>query len=429
MSELRPRTRGTVRVPGNARHGRLKKSRPWVVAFRFLAAALAVVLVSGVSVAAVAVWQLQDNIDVVELVGEAEGAPPPPTVGAYPGGFNVLIVGSDSRKDQGGIGGPDVGGELNDVNLLLHVSADHQSASAVSIPRDLVVPIPSCPNPKGGNFGSMAAQPINVTLSYGGLPCSVLTVEKLTGLDIQFAGLITFQGVIEMSNAVGGVDVCVTKPIDDPYTGLLIKQAGTVNLQGSQALAFLRSRHGVGDGSDLTRISSQQVYLSSLVRTLKSSETLGNPKRVYDLAQAATQNMKLSNGLAQLDTMAAIAGALKDIPLENIVFAQYPGTTAVGGVYAGKVAPIKAQADQLFAAIKADTPFSLAEVGDGVGSVADPNAPPAPTPSAPTTAATDAATESPTDASTAAPPTAEPEPVLQGIRGQSASDRTCSVAQ
>ena len=429
MSELRPRTRGTARVPGNARHGRLKKSSPWALAFRFLAAALAVVLVSGVSVAAVAVWQLQDSIDVVELVGEAEGAPPPPTVGAYPGGFNVLIVGSDSRKDQGGIGGPDVGGELNDVNLLLHVSADHQSASAVSIPRDLVVPIPSCPNPEGGNFDSMGAQPINVTLSYGGLPCSVLTVEKLTGLDIQFAGLITFQGVIEMSNAVGGVDVCVTDPIDDPYTGLLIEQAGTVNLQGSQALAFLRSRHGVGDGSDLTRISSQQVYLSSLVRTLKSSETLGNPKRVYDLAQAATQNMKLSNGLAQLDTMAAIAGALKDIPLENIVFAQYPGTTDAGGVYAGKVAPIKAQADQLFAAIKADTPFSLAEVGDGVGSVADPEAPPAPTPSAPTTVATDAPTESPLDATTTAPPTAEPEPVLQGIRGQSASDRTCSVAQ
>ena len=428
MSELRPRTRGTARVPGNARHGRLKKSSPWALAFRFLAAALAVVLVSGVSVAAVAVWQLQDNLDVVELVGEAEVATPP-TIGAYPGGFNILIVGSDTRADQAGIGGVDEGGELNDVTMLLHVSEDHTSAVAVSIPRDLIVPVPSCPDGQGGSYAAMNAQPINVTLSYGGLPCSVLTVEKLTGLDIQFAGLITFQGVIEMSNAVGGVDVCVTDPIDDPYTGLLIEQAGTVNLQGSQALAFLRSRHGVGDGSDLTRISSQQVYLSSLVRTLKSSETLGNPKRVYDLAQAATQNMKLSNGLAQLDTMAAIAGALKDIPLENIVFAQYPGTTDAGGVYAGKVAPIKAQADQLFAAIKADTPFSLAEVGDGVGSVADPEAPPAPTPSAPTTVATDAPTESPLDATTTAPPTAEPEPVLQGIRGQSASDRTCSVAQ
>ena len=123
------------------------------------------------------------------------------------------------------------------------------------------------------------------------------------------------------------------------YTGINLPEAGTYNLQGWSALAFLRSRHGVGDGSDLTRISSQQVYLSSLVRTLKSSDTLSDYKKLYNLADAAITNMQLSNSLADVPTMVSIALALKDIPLERVQFVQYPGGTGGTGVYAGKVQP------------------------------------------------------------------------------------------
>jgi LCP family protein required for cell wall assembly len=359
-------------------------------------------------------FPLPEGISSVTLVGETEG--PPPSIGAYSGGFNILIVGSDRCEKDGGCKDRDA--ELNDVTMLLHVSQDQTNAVAVSIPRDLVVPIPSCPQPDGtGSTSAMSARPINETLYYGGLPCTVLTVEKLTGLDIQFAGMITFNGVIEMSNAVGGVDVCVDGPIKDKYTGLDLPAAGTYNLSGAQALAFLRSRHGVGDGSDLTRISSQQVYLSSLVRTLKSSDTLGDPIKLYRLAQAATQSMTLSDNFSKLDTLVSVAMALKNVPLEKVTFVQYPGTTEAGGVYTGKVAPVKAKADQLFSLIESDTPFALAAVGDDKGSTVDPNAP---------------VTEAPDPTATADPaapvdPSATPEPVLD-ISGQTAADYTCTIA-
>lgn len=395
-------------------HGRLKKSVAWRNALGFIAATLAIVLVAGGSVAAITLSSLRSNITTTTIEADTQG--PPPNIAAFDGGFNILLVGSDTREGQGGIGGKE-SSVLNDVTMLMHVAQDQTSATVVSLPRDMVVPLPECEN-----GGPAAGQPINVTLYYGGLDCTVKTVQNLTGLDIQFAGLITFQGVIAMSNAVGGVPVCVTEPIDDPYTGLNIP-AGTVELAGFDALAFLRSRHGVGDGSDLGRIGSQQVFLSSLIRKIKSDDTLTDFGKLYGIATAATQNITLSQNFSNLDTLASIALVLKDIPLENIVFVRYPSRTGVGGIYQGKVAPIAGVATALFAAIKADKPIGLdanALEGANGGSTTDPNAP------AP--AATDpAATPGPTD--TAEPAAPLPEAVLiPGLKGQSAATYTCSVA-
>ena len=300
MSELQPqpemrsrselRVRGGSSAPGLARHGRLRKASPWGTIAKFVAAALAVILVSGASVGAIAFNSIYSKRTVVALVGETEG--PPPQIGAIEGGFNILIVGSDTRGGQYGIGGDvaDDSSVLNDVNILLHVSQDQTNAVAISFPRDMVVGIPECPWDDGsGDTKGYSTEPINVALYYGGLPCVVLTVEELTGLPIQFAGMITFDGVVDMSDAIGGVDVCITAPMYDPYTGIDLPTAGTWKLSGFNALAFLRSRHGVGDGSDLTRISSQQVYLSSLVRTLKSQDTLGDVK-----AKKTELNLKIA---------------------------------------------------------------------------------------------------------------------------------------
>lgn len=409
MSELRPRSTTSSSLSGIARHGRLKKSNPFITVLGFVSAALAVVLVSGAAVVGISVTQITSKIKTVTLVGETEG--PPPALGSYEGGFNILLVGSDSRAGTGEKG-PD--SELNDVNILLHVSEDQTNAVAVSIPRDMVVPIPACPREDGkGNYHSMAGQPINVTLSYGGLPCTVLTISKLTGLDIQYAGLITFNGVINVSTAVGGVPVCVNGPFRDHFTGFTLPAAGTYPLSGHDALMFLRSRHGVGDGSDLGRISSQQVFLSSLVRTVKSDSTLNDFGKLFSIATAASEGMTLSKSLTNLNTMVSMAQVLKKIPLDRIMFVQYPGTTGGTGLYAGKVQPTTSIANALFAKIKTDEPFSVATGKTGVGSVADPNAPvPTTDPSA-----------APTDA--AAPPEAA-APILPGVLGQSAADYTCS---
>jgi LCP family protein required for cell wall assembly len=373
----------------------------------------AVALVAGSSVAAIVGWQLNNQLqeNTVTIGADAE---PPPNIAAFDGGFNILLVGSDTREGQGGIGGNE-SSVLNDVTMLMHVAEDKQSATVVSFPRDLVVPLPACEN-----GGPASGQPINVTLYYGGLACTVATVENLTGLKVQFAGLITFKGVIAMSNAVGGVPVCVTEPIYDPYTGLSIKRAGTANLSGFQALAFLRSRHGVGDGSDLGRISSQQVFLSALVRKIKSDDTLTDLGKLYGIATAATKNISLSSNFANLDVLVSVALVLKDIPLEHIVFVQYPSTTGVGGIYTGKVAPIQPVADALFAVIKADKPLGLDEnaIGAHGGSTTDPNAPkPSSTPGP---------TGTPDPSATPAP-TVKPQ-VVPGVKGQTAAQYTCSVA-
>jgi LCP family protein required for cell wall assembly len=421
MSELRDRSRGARRAPGIGRHGQLRRSNPVVLLLKIVGAALAVVLVSGASVAAITTWRLSTQLvaNSVELLGETAG--PPPQIGKIPGGFNILIVGSDTREGQGGIGGSveDESGVLNDVNMLLHVSEDQTNAVAISFPRDLVVDIPDCADANGDTKG-WSTEPINTALYYGGLSCAVYTVETLTGLDIQFAGLITFVGVINMSDAVGGVEVCTDGPVIDEDTGINLPDAGYYTLSGYDALAFLRTRGGVGDGSDLTRISSQQVFLSSLVRKMKSEDTLGDVGKLIRLANAAATNLTLSTSLASIDTMVSMALALKDIPLERVTFVQYPGTTGGDGIYTGKVRPNEYAAGQLLSYISADQPFVLSQAGDGQGSAPDPNAPPV-APVDPN------ATPDPN--ATVAPPVDNTGlPVVEGVRGQTAADRTCSVS-
>ncbi|GAB3615859.1 hypothetical protein GCM10027416_04160 [Okibacterium endophyticum] len=408
-----------------ARHGRLKQSSPFAVIAKIIAACLAVLLVSGGAVAAYAVWNVYSSVKpAVTLAGETPGAAVP-NIDAIEGGVNLLVVGSDSRQGED----PNVFGDaetesgvLNDVTMLLHISEDHDSATVVSFPRDLFVSIPSCPKPDGGSYSSMSSQKINTTLSYGGLACTVLTVESLTGLDIPFAAEVQFSGVIALSNAIGGVDVCVAEPIADPYTNLYL-DAGTHNLQGLDALQFLRTRHGVGDGSDLGRISNQQVFLSALMREMQSAETLTDPTKLYGIAKAAASNMTLSTSLSSINTMVSIAMALKDIPLENIVFVQYPNAYGTSNGESG-VLPITDAADDLFEAIANDQPIGLS--GDtGVGSVIDPNAPVADPPADDTTPADPDASAPP---ATTTPSAEGGEVVLpESVQGQTAGDYTCSA--
>ena len=415
-SELRTRS-GASTLTGIARHGRLRKSSPVTTIVKFIAAALAVVLVSGASVGALAVTSLTSKTTVVDISSAQGDAAPLPEVGAIEGGFNILIAGSDTRAGQGGIGGTteDDSGELNDVTMLLHVSQDQTNAVAISFPRDMVVRIPDCTD-SDGYTKDFSSEPMNVALSYGGLACVAQTVTELTGLPVQYAGLITFTGVINMADAIGGVDICTDGPMVDSETGLNLPEAGNHNLDGVDALAFLRSRASVGDGSDLTRISSQQVYLSSLVRKLKSQDTLSDFSKVYGLANAALSNMTVSTSLNSVNTMASIALALKNVPLDKVTFVQYPGTTGNSDApFVGKVKPNDYLAEPMMQLIRDDQPFNLASVGDDRGSAADPNAPVAPveTPAP----ATDAPVEE-------VPPA---DVAVVDVPGQRADQYTCTI--
>lgn len=388
-------------------------------------AALLVVVVSATSLTAVAAWDLVTSAQKsIKLVGQDEI----PQIGEIEGGVNLLLVGSDSREGQDPIFGENEGGVLNDVNMLMHISADHTSATVVSIPRDLVVPIADCPDGGGGWTG-----PINASLNDGGLPCVVLTVEELTGLQIQYAALVQFGGVIGLADAIGGVDVCVAETINDDYTQLYLP-AGMNTVSGFTALQFLRTRHGVGDGSDLGRISNQQVFLSALVRKLKAEGTLNNPVTLYNLAKAALNNMQLSDSLANVDTMVSIAMALRNIPLDRVVFVQYPGATGGTGVYSGKVQPKVAAAAELFDAIQNDQPIALSgSTGRGSVEGAAPADGGAPVVVTPMTSKSNGivsllpSTTKPTPRPSA-PPTelAPPVVITDQVEGQNAGQYTCS---
>jgi len=394
---------------------------------KVIAAFVAVALVSSVSVAAIATWDvassIKKGIHLAQLPGSTQSSGPAPQIGAIKGGVNLLLVGTDTRTGQGGAYESDdeldgsSGAGNNDVTILLHIAQDHQSATIVSFPRDLMIPIPSCPDPDGGSYPSMSYQMLNSTLTYGGLPCPVLTISKLMdGLSIPFAAEITFDGVAAMSNAVGGVTVCLATPVKDPYTNPQLNlPAGQQTLVGAEALSFLRSRHGVGDGSDLGRISNQQVFLSALVRKVKDGGVLANPLALYPLAKAAVTNMQLSDGLENASTMVQIALALKNINLNNVVFLQYPVSTDPDDV--NRVVPNEAAAEALTDALQQDRPVQLTGTTGRAaeletGTPAAPDATPSPTETAPATGtATDAngVVQLPSD-----------------IVGQTASQQTCS---
>lgn len=418
VKTARPKKLATI-----ARHGRLKRSNPVVTGLKIVASTLAVALVSGGIVAGIALWDVAASVKPgVALVGSDGQAVTAelPAIGAYPGGVNLLIVGSDSRAGQDPVFGDaeEETGNLNDVTMLLHISEDHSNATVVSFPRDMFVSIPSCPDPEGGSFSSMTRQKINTSLSYGGLACTALTVSQLTGLEIPFAAEVQFSGVMAMSTALGGVTVCVADPIEDEYTNTFLS-AGEHTLEGYEALQFLRTRHGVGDGSDLSRISNQQVFLSAMMQQVKSAETLTNPAILYSLAKAAAQNMQLSDSLTSLDTMTAIAMTLRDVDLANIAFVQYPNAAVEGGVE-----PITDAADALFAALSNDQPIQLSGA-TGAGAVANPADPvPADPVEGADAGADPAATTPPADATD----TVAQAPVVlpSTVQGQTADQRTCS---
>ena len=427
-NELRHSSRRAAKSPSIARHGRLKRHGAWSTIARVTASVVAVTLVSGSAVAAYAAWDLASTVQPTVTLGNEEVLEGVPDVGAMEGGVNLLIVGSDSRQGQGmAFGDPEEEtAVLNDVTMLMHISQDHTNASVVSFPRDMVVDVPECTDPQdpsGEPLSELYGVKINTVLAHGGMACVAKTVEQLTGVVIPFAGIVQFLGVAGLSEAVGGVEVCVAEPIEDEYTGTFL-DAGTHTLSGMAALQFLRTRHGVGDGSDLARISNQQVFLSSLARTLQSNGTLSDPVKLYSIAKAALANMQLSDSLMDPTRMISIAKALKDTDLEKIAFIQYPTAYVDGG---GALAPTES-AEYVNTALQNDLPvvFDPAAQESAFASAGDPNAVAAPPAEAP--AEEVPAEEVPAEGeAVAAPPTVEALP--SDVPGQTAAETRCSAGR
>ena len=270
--------------------------------------------------------------------------------------INILVMGSDGRTSKadcklgGGCSRTGVQtGSNADVQMVVHISADRSNATVMSIPRDTMTRVPACKDSKTGQSTPGYYGQINSALQYGAA-CQVATVHQLTGIPIDHFVKLDFSGVVKMSDAVGGVDVCVSNDVYDTYSHLKLSK-GRHTLQGVAALEFVRSRHGFGDGSDLGRTVSQHIFLSAMIRKFKSAGTLTDPTAVYDLADAATKALTVDDGLGTVRKLIALAADVNKVPTKRMTF-----TTMQTGADPGDSnrVVVGAGAKSLFAAIAAD---------------------------------------------------------------------------
>lgn len=294
--------------------------------------------------------QLQGNItavDISENVDTESTAAPLNVVDEETGSYEpltVVLMGSDTRsgKGNGGFGSAaEFGGERSDTTIVLHISGDRTSAIGVSIPRDTIITLPKC-KVKGKTVGGYEGR-FNQAMDVGGPGCTVKAVEEMSGLDISNFMMVDFRGFKRIVDAVGGVEICLTKPVNDPLSGLNLSK-GTHVVEGEEALAFVRARKTLGDGSDTSRIRRQQAFLSSLMRQVLSSGTLLNPASLLGVLDAATASLTADPQMADINNLKDLALSLQDLKPANVTFTTLPwtpnGDGATVSVNTKKAAPI-----------------------------------------------------------------------------------------
>ncbi|MGV9647458.1 LCP family glycopolymer transferase [Streptomyces sp. NPDC003554] len=274
--------------------------------------------------------------------------------------FNILIIGTDKRTGKGNTGYGDTGSVGHaDTNVLLHVSKDRTNATALSIPRDLIVDVPDCPTkqPDGSTKVIPGTQGVrfNTSLGQDGRDpgCTMRTVKAVTGITPDHFMMADFNAVKTLTSAVGGVEVCVGKPIDDKESHLKLPEGKSV-IEGEQALAFVRTRHSFGNQGDLDRIKVQQQFLGALARKMTSSDTLTNPSKLLDLAEAATKALTVDQGIGKVSTLKDVALELKKVPPKNISFTTVPVNDNPAEKIKATVVLQQPAAGQLFQTISSD---------------------------------------------------------------------------
>jgi LCP family protein required for cell wall assembly len=260
------------------------------------------------------------------------------------GATDLLLVGSDSRTDAQGNPLPtevlsqlrasdDEGGELTDTVILVRIPNDGRRAVALSLPRDLYVELPDgygqhklnsafarAKNETAARLVEQGADPARVrTRSIAaGRRMLVETVEDLTGAGVDHYAELNLLGFARLTEAVGGVDVCLRAPVDDEFSGAQFP-AGPQTISGADALAFVRQRHGLPRG-DLDRVVRQQVFLAGLADRVLSAGTLANPGRIRELTGATQQALVLDRDLNVLD----FASRMRGVAAGDVEFVTVP---------------------------------------------------------------------------------------------------------
>ncbi len=298
---------------------------------------------------------LAGNIKALEVI-----ASPKPV--AETGPLNILLMGTDTRTDQGGGFGSETeygGTGRSDTTILIHLSNDRKSAIAVSIPRDSVVNIPACTK-EDGTTVTERTDLFNSAFSSAGPGCTVKTIETLTGITINHAVIVDFVGFSNVVDALGGIKVCLTEPIDEPVengAGIQLP-AGVQTLDGKNALGLMRARYSLADGSDLKRIERQQELLSLTIDQVTKMNLITDLPALYKVLNAATSSLRMDAGLSDLDSLVTLSTSVSSMGSKNVSFVTVP----YEGTADGNHVQWTEEANQLWSAIINDTGWPPSEV-------------------------------------------------------------------
>jgi LCP family protein required for cell wall assembly len=268
---------------------------------------------------------LNGNIQQRDVSGLLGSQP----VDLHPQAENILVIGSDSRFGTHGQYGHNLVTDQSDTMMIVHIAANRQWAEVMSIPRDSYVSIPACKMGNGQMSGPQQFK-INEAFAIGnldgnntalGVACTIKTVEQDTNIYIDHFVVVNFTGFQNMVSALGGVEECNTQPINDPLSGLKLP-AGQHLLDPKQALAYVRARYTLGDGSDLERIMRQQAFMSALIQRVKSK--LLNPVAIYNFLDAATKSLTIDTKLGGATGLYNLASSLRSLPSSKVAFFTLP---------------------------------------------------------------------------------------------------------
>ncbi len=289
------------------------------------------------------------GIDTEEINTDAWGDRPAQVEGVH----NILLLGVDTESE----------GKRPDALIIVNINVDENAVTMVNLPRDLIVDIPPCEPVDGSSGWSGGRDQINHAATYGGMDCLGKTVESTSGVHLDHMVQVDFAGFESIVDTVGGVEMCIPEPVDDPKAHLTL-DAGTQTLDGEQALGLARSRDSTEFKDDMGRIQSQQRLMGALMREVTSGEFLASPTSVYSFLDSVTDSLTIDDGLT-VDKMAELVIAMREVDLSRMNMVMVPVVDS--RTHGGKVDPAEPDAGELFAAVAAGDVLPE-EGGDDEGS-------------------------------------------------------------
>ncbi|MDQ4054616.1 MAG: LCP family protein [Actinomycetota bacterium] len=267
---------------------------------------------------------LNDNLTVLDISDLVKDRPEKKKSNLPKEPLNILVMGSDDRDGAGNnIDGLTGGGARSDTTLLFHLSADRQNAYGISIPRDTLVDRPDCIGEDGETLPGASDVMWNEAFGVGGPACTITQFEDVTGVYVDHFVVVDFNGFQDMVDAIDGVEVCIPEDIEDPAHGINIP-AGTREIEGKEALNYVRARYTLGDGSDIGRVKRQQAFIAAMANKVVSNGVLTRFDRLVPFLNAATESLVVDKNMGNVFKIGKIGLSFKNIGLDNIKFITAP---------------------------------------------------------------------------------------------------------